>query len=381
MFTESDVVPRKALQHRLLVGACLGVWLGILAFGLWPFNFHPRNRVEWLPNQNGIHFGGYAEAYSRSPWIRNVPADPDQRFTVELWMRSVEKNYHSVSGLVSLVDSSPEPFTIAQSGPDVLVRGQFQDANRHVAIRRLYIDDVFQQTQAHLIAMTSGSEGTQLYLDGVPQRRFPVTLTANNFTGRLLLGHNFAGHQHWSGDLLGLAIYDQALTRAQISEDYSAWQQAKATSLTKRTGLAALYLFDERVGDVIHSKAGDAPNIIIPEWFSILHKTILGIPRDLHRANLDLKDIAINIAGFVPFGFFLCAYLRCEKHAGAGRAILLTILLGALTSLTIELLQAYLPSRDSSLLDVIDNTLGTFFGAVLQSEVASVVSRARRPVV
>jgi VanZ like family/Concanavalin A-like lectin/glucanases superfamily len=379
LFTETDVVARKILLGKLLVVACLGVWLGILAFGLWPFNFHPKNRVEWLPNRNGIHFEGYGEAYSRSQWNRNVGADPDQGFTVELRV-SGEKRYRAVSGLVSLVDSSPECFTIAQSGPDVLVRGQFQDKNHHVAIRRFYIDDAFQQAQVRLIAVTSGPQGTKLYLDGAPQRQFPVTLTTSNLVGRLLLGHNFAGHQHWSGDLLGLAIYDHALTGAQISEDYSAWQQTNAAELIERPGVSALYLFDERVGDVVHNKAGDAPDIIIPERFSLLHKTFLGTS-DLHRANLDLKDIVINITGFVPFGFFLCAYLRWGKHAGAGRAILLTILLGALTSLTIELLQAYLPSRDSSLLDVIDNALGTFLGSVIQCGVASVVSPKRKPAI
>ena len=47
--------------------------------------------------------------------------------------------------------------------------------------------------------------------------------------------------------------------------------------------------------------------------------------------------------------------------------MLFTIALGGLTSLMIEVLQAYLPSRDSSLLDVIDDAfLGTLLGAALQ---------------
>ena len=380
MFTESDVVPRKIQQRKLLVAACLGLWTGLLAFGLWPFNFDPRNRVQWLPNR-GIRLENYGEAYSRLRWNRNDSTESSAGFTVELWARSREKNYHQVSGLLSIADSLPESFSIAQSGPDVLLRGQFQDAAHKVALRRLYIDDGFQQTQPRFITVTSGLQGTELYLDGVSKRRAPVSLTKNNFSGRLLLGHDFAGHQPWAGDLLGVAIYDRALTGAEVSEDYSAWQRTNAAELMKRPGVAALYLFDERAGDVIHNKAGDAPDITIPQRFSVLHKTFLGFPPDLHRANLDLSDIAINIVGFVPFGFFLCAYLRWGKPTGAGRAILRTVILGALTSLTIELLQAYLPSRESSLLDVIDNTLGTLVGAILQCGVGILVSRARRPAV
>ena len=48
----------------------------------------------------------------------------------------------------------------------------------------------------------------------------------------------------------------------------------------------------------------------------------------------------------------------------AGAALVATII-GATTSLMIELLQAYLPSRDSSLLDFINNVLGTGLGALM----------------
>jgi glycopeptide antibiotics resistance protein len=47
------------------------------------------------------------------------------------------------------------------------------------------------------------------------------------------------------------------------------------------------------------------------------------------------------------------------------KTVLATIVLGAVFSLTIEVLQWYIPMRDSGTTDILTNTLGTALGAVL----------------
>ena len=67
-----------------------------------------------------------------------------------------------------------------------------------------------------------------------------------------------------------------------------------------------------------------------------------------------------NIVGFIPFCFCFYAYLVAILPVK--RATLVTIALGTAVSLTIEILQAFLPTRDSGTTDLITNTLAAWVG-------------------
>jgi VanZ like protein/concanavalin A-like lectin/glucanase superfamily protein len=357
--------------QRLLGGVCFLLLLGLLGFGLWPFNFFEKNRVTWLPDRNGIHFDGYGQIYNTVSG--NMPGEiaPDGKgsVTVELWVRPWQKKYPHFSSIffVDHPDKSKN-FAIIQSGPDLLVQAPFVDRDSHTSFRRIWIDDACAKGEPRFVTLTSGADGSNLYLEGVFQKHSPFTLTSDSLFGRLLLGHPPLGHQPWTGDILGVAIYGKTLNANDVSQHYKAWQDHNTADLSKHSEVAALYIFDERSGSVVHSRAGSAPDLFIPKSFSPLHPTILSYEFEFDRA--ELADVLINIFGFAPFGFFLCAYLRSGKTLTGTKAILWAILLGGVTSLAIELLQVYLPSRDSSLLDVIDNILGTALGAFLFTWIA-----------
>jgi VanZ family protein len=74
-------------------------------------------------------------------------------------------------------------------------------------------------------------------------------------------------------------------------------------------------------------------------------------------------DVAINVAGYAPFGFLLAV---SALRTGRGRhAVLMAALAAGAVSLAMETLQSYLPTRVASNVDFVLNTEGALAGAAL----------------
>src|SRR5690606_2292372 len=86
-------------------------------------------------------------------------------------------------------------------------------------------------------------------------------------------------------------------------------------------------------------------------------------------------DVALNFAGFLPFGVAFALVLR-TRRGGGFKVLIVTTLAGCGLSLFIELGQAWIPSRDSSLRDLVLNTVGAAVGAGLLLMVTKVAGRA-----
>jgi VanZ family protein len=124
----------------------------------------------------------------------------------------------------------------------------------------------------------------------------------------------------------------------------------------------AIYGFTQRGGQLVHDQLGSGPDLFIPRNYLIPRKALLQWPWQDFRYNWrGLQDIAINIAGFFVLGFIVCAWITQEVKPN--RPILIAVLLGAALSLLIEVLQFYLPTRTSSLTDVLMNSIGATMGA------------------
>jgi len=220
------------------------------------------------------------------------------------------------------------------------------------------------------ITITSGKEGSVIYINGKLARSYPRHKLLSGYNGepvRLVLGNLTTGESYWTGYISGLAIYNRVLTAKQVFGSYQEWVQKGAPSVEGNSCIA-LYLFDERKGTIVHDHVNSDNQLVIPEIFKPVKLTVLNIPwryDDFQWNRSFFIDVAINVVGFIPFGFF-CAGLLVKTHKfNISSNYVITVLLGFGLSLAIELMQVYLPTRDSSLTDVICNVLGTIMGLIL----------------
>jgi len=209
--------------------------------------------------------------------------------------------------------------------------------------------------------MTSGPDGTVLYLDGKPLRpdRYQ-NLVPETYSGQLLIGHSPSGEQGWRGIVLGLALYERVFS-AQVATHYRFWQENHMDSLENAR---ALYTFEEEPGNVIRNRAASpAPNLLAPQTFRRFRPEWLAFPHPLKRS--DIRDAIVDISGFIPLGFCLFLYLRLSGEFSQSGALWCAVLIGGLTSLAIELSQVFLPTRHSSALDLINNIIATMAASML----------------
>ena len=75
-------------------------------------------------------------------------------------------------------------------------------------------------------------------------------------------------------------------------------------------------------------------------------------------------DFFLNVLLFVPFGFGVSAQV-CKRGGSRWTSLLLALLAGAGVSYAVEVLQFYIPARDSGWEDVISNSLGSVAGLFL----------------
>jgi hypothetical protein len=185
---------------------------------------------------------------------------------------------------------------------------------------------------------------------------------------RLILGNSPSEESYWTGDMMELALFNRPLTPDEVLQDYQSWMSNDSFSIRQESGLISLYPFYERKGETINNVVNPDDMLIIPEVFKPLQRVILAVPGSDFRWNSSFtQDVIINLIGFIPFGFFFAAFLLKLMEGRRLPAYLITVFLGIAVSLLIEISQAYLPTRDSSLVDVAMNSAGTILGVVIFS--------------
>lgn len=338
---------------------CLLVLSGILVAGLWPFHA-PKNEVSWLSSENGLWFGDYGSILSSREFAESESRDSP--CSLEIWLQPAA-TFDSNEIVAFSPPENPLQFALAQSGDDLFLIRNLLDTRRRLKATHIAIDHVFHKGIGLLITVTSGTGGTTVYLNGIPVKATSqFTFTGRDFTGQLVIGNSPVQNNSWGGKLWGVGIYGRELTSAQVSQHYVAWTTNRRPELVQDEQPRAVYLFREHRGTVVHNQVESGPDLYIPENYFVLHQPLLEPFWKEFIPNWTFcENVLLNIGAFVPLGLFLCAYLSIAELS---RPRLIAIIIGGVISLTIEVLQSQLPTRDSGTMDIITNTLGTVFGVV-----------------
>lgn len=338
-----------------------------LIAGLDPKGYHFRNEVTWLANEPGLQFGRYGRAHTE-PFV--TPAIAEQLnahgFTIEL-----------VTTLTNLPSSGFRILATFHSGDDgsQLLIGQWHqtlvamngdDYDHTRKFPRITADMPAPTTAPALITITTGPAGTSLYINGKREAirgTLHLILPSSPVPARLTLGASVHASNPWEADIRGLALYAHPLTRNDVTKHALHWAEQKSFAFAAADSPLLLYRFTERTGAVVKSEGELKADLILPSHLWALGRRALApLSQHASQSRSDHEDTVINLLGFIPFGFTFALSLGVAVP-GRTKKVILTTLVGLLLSLLIELAQAWLPSRDSSMHDLLLNGAGAFLGS------------------
>lgn len=341
--------------------------LFILWFGLRPQYWPEENSVRWLPNQHAIHFEPPAIAYV-DMFMFGSDKEISREFTLHLAVTASTLQRKGFRPFFMLHDGNDSTqLSIWHWGGSVIaMKGDDYDYSRRLP--RISVPGALRVGKISFVTLSSGSSGTQLYIDGELARETDgvrLQIPEGKETLRLVLGNSVYGKHGWYGEFHGLALYSRALSAGEVEKQYQAWRQTSSLNDLDSSQLALLYTFHKGKGREVADMSGNGNTLVIPERPVILKKTFLSMPhREIHSQSY-WQDAFFNFVGFIPLGTFLFAWLRFLPGMRTGLAVAVSLGSCFGLSLFMEILQGWLPGRDSSMQDLVLNTTGSIVGILL----------------
>ncbi len=341
---------------------------GLLGVGLWPLNPFLKNQVTWLPGGKGAAFGEYGLAFSSGTVLPPATHNADSICSLQIQVQPQFLYFKGAATILAFyTPENPLRFTLMQYRDALLIRKNYRNEKNQLQTVEMDLDHLFLSAEPVTVTITSGSKGTLGYRNGVPaETSSRLKFSCADLSGQLVIGDSPVTYNSWPGSVLDLALYDGQLTPQQVALEYVQLNSRSAAPVAQHSGASSAvshYTFTEGSGKVIHNSALSGADLFIPDRFRTLYSGFLIPPWEESGDKLGIRDLAINVFGFVPFGLLSFAYFRL--HHRDARAMVLTVLAGFAITATIEILQAFIPGRLSGILDIVTNTFGTYLGALL----------------
>jgi hypothetical protein len=321
--------------------------------GLWPFNFWQLNRVS-QDSVNGLYLTVPATVYTSNPVKKLLGL---REFTILL---NLSSDFYGSNGYARILS-----YSLDDEWANFMV-GQWEDglvfkltASGKPKPIHFETEGVLKKGEKGCLAIIFNGEKLLLYHNGeIKNEKKTGPLSLSNWDGSypLVIGSEATGKFPWKGNIYSIQIFDRALLPGEI-------ERLASSRSTQMDGDIPLidYSFDAGGSVIKDNGKGQPANLVIPKRFKPYKRAFLEMPFHLREMFGNIKDILINLFGFIPLGFLLSACLL-QKGLSFRSSLLLSIVIGFCLSLIIELLQAFLPTRNSSMTDLIANTMGTAVG-------------------
>lgn len=347
---------------------------------LAPFDLHLpilKSEIQWLEDSRGVEIRSTAGIQSSlsAEKIYNVMKG-GSGITLEVWLTTKHLNQKGPARIISYsANKLRRNFTIGQQERDLIVRLRTTKTDLNGRNPELSVGDVFDHNHPQHIVVTYDYSEEKVYVDG--QLRVASTVLSGDFsnwnpTYPFLIGNERTGNRPWIGKLFLVALYNRALSEEEVVQNYRAdpLREVSGDDSSGRVldGITTLYLFDQRKGEVILDKSEVMPLIQtqILTGPEITNQAFLQHPfHNFEWSMKQLADIVINIVLFIPLGFTVYEAV-ISRYNNSGIIKMFVLILGVLFSFWMESLQYYSLVRMSSLMDVINNGIGTFFGIIIQ---------------
>jgi hypothetical protein len=353
----------KKCVQRVSLPLLVAVLSAVFFFGLRPNGYDFSNHATRLPDPGGLRFEKYAIAYT-DPFAEGLHA---REFSIQIVFRPTNFFQDGFNFIAVLHDGDDRRQLLMAQWRSYIVFMNGDDYDHRRKTKRIYVDAAQLPTGPLSLTVTSGENGTRLYCGGAlvqEDRELRLTLPGDPRT-RLLLANSAYGMHPWEGEIYRLAIHGVALEGRAIASDLPRSDQGFPLTQGMKERTLLLYCFDEKTGRRVLDHACGSHHLFIPQRMDPPARRILapewGI---LEHGRGGVQDIVLNLIGFVPLGFFLSAVLNRSGGRFSRRGVLIAVVLGFSVSLFIEIVQAWIPSRSSSMSDLLLNTLGTWLGAL-----------------
>ncbi len=338
-------IRRPALEHPAPILFC--ITLIMLLAGLWPFRFSFPNKAH-ITQRGMIRFSAPSFAYddkALNPLEQKFLSDSN--YSLDLTLNGWPQQRRYVARIITLVNGGREHVVVGQWKTHLIVYATEQIQGKRIGkTKELPVFNAFAKTKDFHLSCLQYKDTLLIYVNGELKRKAGQVKLFDRFpsgNNRFMFGSTQHGKFGYSGEFGEFRISRSLMNYKPDIE----------------------FTIGQRRGDGAHA-------IIVPKEFPLFLKPVLAYPwHDFTNDASYWSDIAVNLVGFLPFGFFMAAAMsaryKMRGKVNFKKVVIFTTIAGTAFSLTIELSQVFMPLRTSQLSDLINNGLGTMIGAILLS--------------